>query len=230
MATPYSLVTLDVTDSTQDEARSRYDGVPVLVVAGTQRNGRGRLGRHWVNAPRAVAASLRMEAGWPATRLSLIPLLAGLAAARAIPAGLKWPNDLIIADRKVGGILSEADDDTVTVGLGVNLWWPEPPEGVTALYVNDPGPDERVAVANRWAVALIDLIEEGPDAWPRQEYVDRCLTIGQEITWEPDGHGVAVDLDPDGGLVVSFGSAGRTVIHSSEVAHVRSASAKRSER
>ncbi len=221
MATPYSLVALDVTDSTQDEARRRYAGGPVLVVAGSQRQGRGRLGRHWENAPRAVASSLRMEVDWPATRLSLIPLLAGLAAARAIPVGLKWPNDLIIAGRKVGGILSEAYDDTVTVGMGVNLWWPDPPEGVTALYVNDPGPDERVAVANRWAVALIDLIEVGPDSWPRKEYVERCLTIGHEITWQPEGRGVAVDVDQDGGLVVSFGSAGQIVIHASEVAHVR---------
>ncbi len=221
MATPYSLVTLDVTDSTQDEARRLYEDHPVLVVAGSQRQGRGRSGRPWVNAPRALAASLRIDSDWPTGRVSLVPLLAGVAAARAVPVDLKWPNDLMTAGGKVGGILSEADGSTVTVGMGMNLWWPDPPAGMTALYANDPGGDEGVAIANRWAVHLIDLIEDGPGEWPRQEYAERCLTIGEEITWTPDGRGVAVGVDEEGGLVVSLGSAGRVVIRSGEVSHVR---------
>lgn len=221
MATPYSLVSLDVIDSTQDEARRRYQGTPVLVVAGVQRQGRGRRGREWLSAPRSVAASLCLDVVWPQPRLALIPLMAGVAAARAVGVGLKWPNDLFAGDRKVGGILVEATGSMVTAGVGLNLWWPDPPIGMGATHDTDPGGDEVVAVANRWAVELLAMIESGPDRWPRAEYLERCVTIGREITWEPDGRGVAIGVDADGGLVVDMGSSGRTTIRSGEVHDVR---------
>jgi BirA family transcriptional regulator, biotin operon repressor / biotin---[acetyl-CoA-carboxylase] ligase len=220
MPPPYSVVSLEDTDSTQDDARAAFVTEPVLVVAGAQRRGRGRLASEWQTAPRAMAASLAVRPAWAPADLPLIPVLAGLAAARVLGCGLKWPNDVFVDDRKVGGILVEASDGVVVVGFGLNLWWPSPPVGVGAVHNDDPGPDRRFEVAEAWTRELLELIEAGPRSWPRHEYREVSITIGRDITWSPDGAGRAVDIAADGGLVVVT-PHGPTTLHASAVRHVR---------
>lgn len=220
MDTPYSVEVVEETDSTQDDARALYRGRAVLVVAARQRKGRGRAGSRWTNAPRALAASLAFEPGWRPDRLTVLPLVAGVAAARVTGCDLKWPNDLLEDDRKVGGILVEASEGLVVCGMGLNLWWPHPPEGVGGLFDDDPGPDLGEDLARRWARQLLDLAEQGPAAWPIEEYRSRCVTIGRSITWKPDGVGVATDVAADGSLVVDT-DRGRVDLRWGEVRHVR---------
>jgi len=224
MATPYVCVELGTVGSTQREARARFDGPPLLVTAERQTGGRGRLGRDWVHASRAVAASLALEPGWPETRRGVLPLVAGLAARDAAGDSvlLKWPNDLMLDGRKVGGILVEADGPLVVVGFGLNLWWPDPIEGGAALLDGDPGGEVPGWVADQWADGLLARLSEGPGRWGREEYSSVCSTLGKQITWDPDGCGTAVAIDRDGGLVVST-SEGETVLDSGEVREVRAA-------
>lgn len=197
------LITLDVTDSTQDVARAACDGAPVLVVAGRQTRGRGRSGSAWETAPRALACSLALATPWEPTSLPLLPAVAALAVADVWPdVAIKWPNDLLLDDRKVGGILSEASDGVTVVGFGANLWWPGSPVGVVARHDADPGPDDAVRVAEAWAAALLVRIDRGPGEWGRDEYRDRSWLLGKEITWEPAGRGFARDIAADGALVV----------------------------
>lgn len=125
-------------DSTQERARSlaadaggSADGL--VVVAGTQTAGRGRLGRRWVSPPGGLWMSVVAEPGPPAGAATLVPLSAALALADAISksagieADLKWPNDLLVGGRKAAGILVDASAgasggmDSVIVGIGVNL-------------------------------------------------------------------------------------------------------------
>lgn len=125
-------------DSTQERARSLAadaeggaDGL--VVVAGTQTAGRGRLGRRWVSPPGGLWMSVVVEPGPPAGAATLVPLSAALALADAISksagieADLKWPNDLLVGGRKAAGILVDASAgasggmDSVIVGIGVNL-------------------------------------------------------------------------------------------------------------
>ncbi len=222
MPTPYALVHVDRVASTQDEARLRFDGEPVLVVAERQEAGRGRSGRTWLEADRGLYASLAFA---PRQR-PIIPLLAGLAARHAlggVPA-LKWPNDLVLGDgRKVGGLLAEAAGGVVVVGLGVNLWWPEPPGGAAAVYAGDPGPAEAGAVAERWAAELLHRAAD-PGDW-RAEYTRACVTLGREITWAggpAPGLGTAVGVGPDGSLQVET-ATGLVRLVSGEVREVRAA-------
>lgn len=224
MATPYVLVELGIVGSTQHEARSRYKGAPVLVTADRQTAGRGRLGRTWVHAPLALAASLCCAPGWPEPSFGPIPLVAGLAARDAAgdAVRLKWPNDLLIDGRKVGGILVEADGGVVTVGLGINLWWPDPMEGAGSLLKSNPGPEAAVWMAEQWADRLLERLSAGPGRWGRDEYAAACGTIGADIIWEPAGSGTATGIAPDGGLVVTT-SEGETVLRSGEVGEVRPA-------
>lgn len=218
MDTPYSLVRLEEVDSTQDVARSRYQGVPLLVVADRQTSGRGRSGSGWVNAPQAAAISLCFSP--PSHPLTTIPLTAGVAAAEVTGAKLKWPNDLILDGSKVGGILSETSGDLVVVGLGLNIWWPDPPAGVAAIRSARAEGDEAGRLAVAWARGFLGLLSSA--VWPRDRYLRLCLTVGQAVTWDPAGRGRATSVDGDGALLVE--TADRvTRLTSGAVSHVRSA-------
>lgn len=221
MATRYALTTLNEVTSTQDEARSRHRGKPLLVVAGRQRAGRGRSGRRWENAPRAVAASLAFTPDWPRLTWPRLSLTAGLAARDVSGFDLKWPNDLMVGGRKTGGLLAESGEDLVVVGLGINLWWPDAPSDFGALYGDDPGPETGVELAGRWADALLSRVDRGPDDWGIEEYRVACTTIGRHIRWEPGGEGVAVDVADDGRLVVETSGGRRIELASGEVREIR---------
>jgi BirA family biotin operon repressor/biotin-[acetyl-CoA-carboxylase] ligase len=209
MATHYDIFRLATVESTQDEARSRRDGnsAPVLVVADEQISGRGRQGRVWSQPDRGVFASLSFASHWTLSARTLIPLIAGVAMRRAIldrfdiDVGLKWPNDLMFRADKVGGILAEMSDASLVVGCGVNLWWADPVQGAGALFTTDPGTDAAAALAESWASGLLEIIEDGPKAWPRIEYEHASVTIGQDVWWD-EGHGRATGIADGGGLIV----------------------------
>jgi len=227
MATPYALHHLAQTDSTQDDARLLFEGEPVLVVADRQVKGRGREGRGWRSAPRAVAASLAFRPGWPIESWPLVSPTSGLAARNAIgqvtgsDLGIKWPNDLVSDRGKVAGLLVEADNLVVVAGLGANLWWPDPPAGYAGLLDADPGNGEAVSIARRWAEQLLTLTALPEHEWGRDEFERHCLTIGERIRWKPDGAGTAVAVAEDGSLVVET-DEGRLLLRVSEVWEVRS--------
>ena len=219
MATPYLQKRVDRVASTQDVARGEMSGFPLLVLAPRQTKGRGRSGSEWLTADRALAASLafRPEEG----DVRPFSLMAGVAAVRASPGlDLKWPNDLMRADLKVGGILVERSDEIVVVGLGLNLWWPDPPDGAGAIYESDPGTARHAEIGALWGAELMDLVDS--EGWPRDEYTRSCSTTGAEITWEPDGRGRAIGVAADGSLVVHTAD-GEVSIYSGAVAHVRPA-------
>jgi BirA family transcriptional regulator, biotin operon repressor / biotin---[acetyl-CoA-carboxylase] ligase len=217
MATPYLQLRREEVPSTQDLARAELDRLPVVVISERQTEGRGRTGSTWMTAPRALAVSVafRIAAG-DGRPLSL---MAGIAAVRAMSGTLlKWPNDLVVDNLKIGGILVERSDAVVVAGIGVNLWWPDSPEGIGALSEVDPGPTAHAEIGALWAAELIDLLDG--DGWPRDEYREACVTLGRQITWEPEGAGVAVDISSAGELIVEM-EGDRHVLGSGAIRHVR---------
>jgi BirA family biotin operon repressor/biotin-[acetyl-CoA-carboxylase] ligase len=149
-----------------------------------------------------------------------LSLIAGIAAKRALGdvVGLKWPNDLVINDLKIGGILVEQSEGVAVVGMGLNLWWAEPPEGMGALFAEDPGPGRHSEIGALWAAELLGLISE--EGWPVDEYRRACVTLGRDIAWEPAGSGKAIDVAGTGALLVAVGQD-VIEIHSGAVHHVR---------
>ncbi len=221
MATSYSARHLGEVTSTQDLARDEFVSTPLLMTATGQTEGRGRSGSAWQTAPRALAASLAFRPGWDPQGMAPITLVAGVAVAELIDgSSLKWPNDVLIGDAKVAGLLAESSDGVVVMGLGVNLWWPDAPDGVTAIHRHDPGPEAGASLAERWAERLLGFIDAGPDEWPIDIYRRLCTTLGRNVTWDPNGSGRAVDVDLSGALVVETAS-GRELLTSGAVTHVR---------
>ncbi len=133
------------TGSTNADALSHHDshGREVVVFGEAQRAGRGRRGRQWLSPPRRnLYCTVGLVRSLPANRRGLLSIVTGLALCRALESridaeiGLKWPNDLLGAGRKFGGILIESrpledDDAFFAIGFGVNLYLP--PEALTAI-------------------------------------------------------------------------------------------------
>ncbi len=218
MATPYLHIFHSDVPSTQDLARERVQTLPVAVIASSQSDGRGRSGARWNNADRALAVSL----AWAAVDEDRRPfsLMAGVAAVRALQGGavLKWPNDVLKEERKVGGILVERSESVVVAGLGLNLFWAEPPEATGAVFDQDPGEEAHRGIGALWVAELMAQIES--DGWLADEYRDGCSTLGRSITWEPNGEGIAAGISDGGSLLVETGS-GIEEIHAGAVRHVR---------
>ncbi|TMD27629.1 MAG: biotin--[acetyl-CoA-carboxylase] ligase [Chloroflexi bacterium] len=178
---------LDSVTSTQDVARDMPIGS--IVVADHQTAGRGRMERRWEAPP---GTSLLVSFVLAPSRL--LSLAAGVAAAEACgpDVRLKWPNDLLLDDRKLGGILVEATPHKAICGIGVNLTWA--PEGAAMLE----RPREEVLArlqkqVARWTAAPGELV--------LRRWRELSATLGRRV--RIDGtEGMAEDLGPNGELIV----------------------------
>jgi len=180
-------VRVDSVTSTQDVARDMPIGS--IVVADHQTAGRGRMERRWEAPP---GTSLLVSFVLAPSRL--LSLAAGVAAAEACgpDVRLKWPNDLLLDDRKLGGILVEATPHKAICGIGVNLTWA--PEGAAMLE----RPREEVLArlqkqVARWTAAPGELV--------LRRWRELSATLGRRV--RIDGtEGMAEDLGPNGELIV----------------------------
>jgi BirA family biotin operon repressor/biotin-[acetyl-CoA-carboxylase] ligase len=212
---------LRTTTSTNDRATAlAVEGAPhgTLVTAGEQHAGRGRQGRTW-SAPAGQALLLSLVLRDPP---ALLPLAAALAVAEvAGPAArIKWPNDVLIDDRKVAGILAEGRprEGWAVLGIGVNV----------ALRVEDL-PGELHATAATLGLTPADLeptlerllaaLERAlalDDAALLEAYRARDALRGQAVAWA-GGRGTAAGVDGAGRLVVELPDGGRTALSAGEV-------------
>jgi BirA family transcriptional regulator, biotin operon repressor / biotin---[acetyl-CoA-carboxylase] ligase len=177
--------------STQDAARDLPIGS--IVVADHQTAGRGRSSHRWDAPP---GAALLVSFVLPPN--ALLSLAAGVAAAEACGRNvrLKWPNDLLLEGRKVGGILVEASPARAICGIGINLTWA--PEG--AAQLDEP----RGLVLERLRPA-IERWSSAPAAQLLARWRELSDTIGKKVRVElPDRviEGTANDIDASGALVV----------------------------
>ena len=220
-----------------------------VLVAEEQTAGRGRLGRSWSSVPGGGALTfsvLLRPAGVPAARRGWLALLAGVAVASAVrsvagvDAVLKWPNDVLVDDCKLAGILAEQSPDgsAVVIGTGLNVIAPmalpiTPASLVaTSLAAHGAGMVSREDLLlgildqlERWYVAF----RSDPDA-ARSGLLDAyralCTTLGRAVRVElPQGRvleGTATDIDEDGCLLVAGGPGDPvTPVSAGDVVHVR---------
>ena len=145
-----------------------------VAVADEQTEGRGRLGRRWeAPAGTSVLCSVQLRPKVDASRFPELTVLGAEACADAIRSvtrlepTLKEPNDVLIAGRKVAGILGESDPDRVVLGIGINVNVPEddlPSEvrmPATSLLIETGSPVDRVGLL----IELLAALEHRYDAW-----------------------------------------------------------------
>lgn len=223
MDTHYDIIRLPEVGSTQDVAVEEAErrGRPVLVIADRQVSGRGRQGRAWIEPDQGLYSSFSFTCPWPADARPLLALCTAVAVRRTVSNSLgidlacKWPNDLLLDDRKVVGILPDSSGSLVTIGCGVNLAWADPPDFAAALLDEPSGHDLAPTLAIGWVDELRRLIDGGAETWPRAEYEGACVTLGRDVSWE-GGSGTAVAIGPNGHLLVD-GPEGRSEVIASEV-------------
>ena len=197
------IVRLGTVGSTMEEARDLPPGS--IVVADEQTAGRGRLDRRW-EAPRGTA----LLVSFVLARNPLLSIAAGVAAAEACgpDVRLKWPNDLLLEDRKLGGILVEMTAEKAICGIGINLTWA--PEGAAQL--------------NESCDALLERLRKTIAIWtgaPADRVLDRwrelSATLGRRVrvdVGQKSTEGLAEDLGPNGELIVDgFAFVAGSVTH-----------------
>jgi len=228
----------DSLDSTNryvlDEARR---GAPAGLVAVTdfQTAGRGRRGRGWVAPPgSSLLVSVLLRPSLPPEQTALVSMTCGVAMAEAVARvagftpGLKWPNDLVVGDRKLAGILAERDGDVVVVGAGVNVEWhdfpPELAETATACNLEAGHTVDRRDLLDAYLTELdarcadLDTVAA--------EYRSRLATLGRRVRVErPDGVlvGRAVDAGNAGQLLIEVDRGEVVEVHVGDVVHLRDA-------
>jgi len=242
-------VTIEVVDSAPSTnalaVQRAQEGAPdgLVIVADHQSAGRGRLDRTW-ETPRGTALtfSLVLRPAVPTRSWPWLPLLTGYAVAKALTAqgyevGVKWPNDVLIGDKKVAGILierietSEGPAAVIGVGLNVGMRADElPVPTATSLAIESGSEPDRTSVL----LSVLSTLREAYDAWQAggdhtglrlaQSYASACVTVGQDVRVDlPDGSvltGRASGIDPGGRLVVD-GPEGPTPVAAGDVVHVR---------
>ena len=231
-----------------DVAAAARDGAAegLVVVAESQTAGRGRLGRSWHAPPRSgLTFSMLLRPAAPASTWGWLPLLTGVALARAIaehtevPVRLKWPNDLLAADgRKLAGVLAEmvpgpAGAGAVVVGVGLNVTTRADElaglPGATSLVLQDAARTDRGSLLP----ALLRSFETSYRSWqayggaPLESYLTACDSIGKPVRLTLPGGGelvgVATGVDADGRLEVRTADGAVRGYSAADVEHLRTA-------
>jgi len=230
-------------DSTNTQAkRMAREGAPqgTVLIAGHQSGGRGRMGRSFSSpAGSGLYLSVILRPGCAATELMHLTCAAGVAACDAVEStcgmrpGIKWINDLVIKDRKLGGILTEMSVDAKTglveyavIGIGINcLQAPEdfPAELQSmAISLKAAGcvPDMGLLAANLIHALYKMSLQLQDHLSTMAAYRRDCITLGREVVVLKGGekqYGTALDVDAEGALIVRFQDGSSSAVNSGEV-------------
>lgn len=236
-------IVLEKTDSTNEEAKRQAEAGAAhgtVILAREQTLGRGRRGRSWHSpAGDSIYMSLLLRPVFAPDRASMLTLLAALAVSRAVEdvcglsAMIKWPNDLLVQERKICGILTEMGlgqkgIDYVIIGIGVNVDQKEFPDEIrdraTSLQVHCPSPVDRERLIQRILEELEVLYNsfcERQDLEAlREEYNRRLINVGRQVKLvegETEETGLALGINEMGELLVRRGDGTIRMVSAGEV-------------
>lgn len=192
---------------TSTQAVARELPIGSVVVADHQTAGRGRLDRRWdAPAGSALLASFVLKPN------PLLSLAIGVAAAEACgpDVKLKWPNDLMLRNRKLGGVLVEVTSGKAIAGVGINLTW-APPGAARLDRARDELLETLRARVTDWASA--------PGGRILERWRQLSATLGRKVRVELSDRvfdGIAQDIARDGSLIVDGVS-----VSAGDVIHLR---------
>lgn len=222
---PWRVMLFQETASTNDLVwREAQNGANegLVVIAEQQTSGRGRQGRQWQSRQRAgVYASLLLRPHWPLSQITRLTIVSSLAVAEAVEklcgkeARIKWPNDVFMRGKKLGGILTEvqADPEAIrfaVVGIGLNVAqeaseFPDELRDIATSLKAETDHDFRRADLLVEILTALQRRYQEPFDVVKQAWSDRCFSLGQTISVRtPAGPqvGQAVGLDDNGALLL----------------------------
>ncbi len=201
----YTVVEFESLTSTQDMAKN-IRRANTVIVAKEQKNGRGRRGRTWESPFGGLWFTVILD-----NSCELVTLAAGVAVVKAlermgVQAGIKWPNDIIYGEKKLGGIIAESSGGLVYLGIGINLN-NDIPESIRDIAVSVK--DKNIVLEELLACILkeLDSLVTGDSdrkfeilkQWKKYQIVfgrKVCVIDGELIC------GVVRDINSDGSLMV----------------------------
>lgn len=223
----YSLFEHDAVDSTNGEAKRLIaDGAGhgAVIRAVMQTAGRGRNGRQWISPPGNLYASVivQLPEGRDPGQLSFVAALGAIDA--LAPHGrvrLKWPNDVLIAGKKLAGILIEVESGLAVIGIGVNLDSAPDDTRLPAARLPNPPPPEDLLAAFCF----------GLDRWHRRWLEEGFAPVRDQWLSHADGLNKSVEarlpretltgrfagLDDAGGLILEQPDGGRRIVSAGDV-------------
>lgn len=231
----HAIIRVEETASTNDLAREfagRVDADGIVVLAGRQTNGKGRLGRSWFSPPdtgiyMSVIIKRRLNYPYP----FLICPAVSLAVAETIEyfsdlePRIKWPNDIVVNSKKIGGILVERNNDVLIAGIGINLnvdpcvFPDEIKDKATSLMAESGRNWDKEEFLKKLSLALEDVLST-----EEEEILDRLIarsfTLGK-IVKVSDGknvfQGKAEGFESDGSLLLRTADGKMINIKSGEI-------------
>jgi BirA family biotin operon repressor/biotin-[acetyl-CoA-carboxylase] ligase len=226
-------------DSTNRAVRERARGgadAGLVLVADHQTAGRGRLDRTWDAPPGSsllVSVLLRPPPGalggieaYGSVVATAVALAAAVTEVTGVAVGLKWPNDLVVRDRKLAGVLAETEGDALVVGAGCNVNWEQfPPElaaSATACNLEVGRPVDRDALLDEFLARLGPALDD--QAATLEAARAQLVTIGRRVRIErPDRElvGEAVDVTDAGALLVRDDAGTTHEVVVGDVTHLR---------
>ncbi|MEM8612363.1 MAG: biotin--[acetyl-CoA-carboxylase] ligase, partial [Cyanobacteria bacterium P01_H01_bin.105] len=136
-----------------------------VAIAHTQTAGKGQRGKQWISEPGGVYLSVMLEPDWPVDQFAQLTLCSVWGIVNqfrylGIPAHIKWPNDIVVAGQKLGGILSESklDQGTISravIGVGINVCNLVPATGITWQKLTIHKQDSHTALLSKVAAAVL---------------------------------------------------------------------------
>ncbi len=220
------VVWLDEASSTNDYlaiiARSRSKEW-LTIAARFQSKGKGRLGRSWTSRrDDGLTFSILLHPGIQQSFAGLVPLAVATGAASQIadlsgqPVEIRWPNDLIMNGRKVGGILCEVQSQfphlTVVAGLGINImgqYFPAnfrtPATSLQQESGREFGMHETLRMCRAGIIREIEALKKGDLEGCRARFIEKCSFVGKVVSfiYGPGSHpleATVVGIGPDGGI------------------------------
>ena len=203
---------LDEVSSTFDVAWAHQDsltaGKRILVCAELQNAGRGRLDRSWVSPKGAgIALTLLTDLSNSHSQIAVGVAVVNALRSHGVPANLKWPNDILLGEQKLGGVLLQQRSGRLAIGIGLNVSLNQdelPRADATSLALAGFETDRAILTCDIVAAALRALASDS--AKLLMQYRDYCDTIGRAVRITGVGgellEGIARDVDELSNLVV----------------------------
>lgn len=223
----------DTTDSTNNEAKKHNDCPDGTVfVARVQTAGRGRKGRSWTSDSDGLWFSVLLKPDIPPEEVFQITLIMGIAVSRVIDNSyIKWPNDIVLGNKKLAGILTEMSTtegavNYVVAGVGINIntrfFSTEISDIATSLYIENGIEYSKEKILGELCAEIeywYLKFKNGGFSECREEYIKRCITLNREVCIKNGFEsyiGKAVDINHKGELSVKT-ETGETNVLSGEV-------------